>query len=626
MDLLLTNIFYIVFLPLIGGIILIILPERIKIFKGVFALIISIFTFIGALKIYIVKSAVGHVNLFNLFLLRNIPLSEDFEAVTGLAYLNVDNLAKLIVLFVCLFSVIIILYSFVYINDAKNIRNYYTYILLTLGASVCAVLADNLILLITFWGFLAITLYKLIKGYDEESSAAAKKSLILIGASDGFMIFGVAILWKIGQVMGISQLKIETNNYINVIAFFSLLIGSFTKAGAFPFHTWIPDYTKKAPASSSAYLPASLDKLLGIYFMVRICRDMFIVNQWLTLILLIIGILTIIIGVMMALIQHNYKKLLGYHAVSQVGYMVTGLGLGTPLGIVGGLFHMINNSLYKSGLFLVAGSIEKRTGKEELDDIGGLSRAMPLTFITALIFALSISGIPPLNGFASKWTIYQGIIDFGKEPGIANRLWIIWLALAVIGSALTLASFVKFITGAFLGRARKEFNKVKEVNIAMWIPQVLLALLCVGFGVFATNIIIPKMFLPVAGDFQFVGSWNSSIISLLVLISIILGILIYLAGNIKNFRVSDSFVGGETFRDETGYSSTEFYNTISNSNIFSFFYKKAEEKWFDIYYISRSVILWLNSKFSTIHNGVLSNYVIWVLAGLIIMLILLFSI
>jgi formate hydrogenlyase subunit 3/multisubunit Na+/H+ antiporter MnhD subunit len=625
MDFLLTRIFYIVFLPLIGGILLIILPERIKIFKGVFALIISIFTFISALQIYIVKSAVGHVNLFNLFLLRKIPLSEDFEAITGLAYLNVDNLAKLIVLFVCLFSVIIILYSFVYINKEKNIRNYYTYILLTLGASVCAVLADNLILLITFWGFLAITLYKLIKGYDEESSAAAKKSLILIGASDGFMIFGVAILWKIGQVMGISQLKIETNNLLNVIAFFSLLIGSFTKAGAFPFHTWIPDYTKKAPASSSAYLPASLDKLLGIYFMVRICRDMFIVNQWLTLILLIIGILTIIIGVMMALIQHNYKKLLGYHAVSQVGYMVTGLGLGTPLGIVGGLFHMINNSLYKSGLFLVAGSIEKRTGKEELDDIGGLSGAMPLTFITALIFALSISGIPPLNGFASKWTIYQGIIDFGKEPGIANRLWIIWLALAVIGSALTLASFVKFITGAFLGRVRKEFNKVKEVNIAMWFPQVFLALLCVGFGVFATNLIIPKMFLPVAGDFQFVGSWNSSIISLLVIISIILGILIYLAGNIKNFRISDSFVGGETFRDETGYSSTEFYNTISNSNLFSFFYKKAEEKWFDIYYISRSVILWLNTKFSSIHNGVLSNYVIWVLAGLIIMLILLFS-
>jgi len=621
----LAHISVIVFLPLIGGILLIILPERIKIFKRVFALVISIITFISALQIYIVKSAVEHVNLFNLFPLRNLSISEDFEAVTGLAVLNIDNLAKLIVLFVCLFSVIIIIYSFVYINKTKNIRNYYAYLLLTLGGSLYAALADNLILFITFWGFLCLTLYKLIKGYDEESSAAATKSLILIGASDGFIIFGMAILWKIGQTMEISQLKVATNNYLNVIAFFSFLIGSFTKAGAFPFHTWIPDYAKKAPASSSAYLPASLDKLLGIYFMVRICRDMFILNQWLTLILLIIGVLTIIIGVMMALMQHNYKKLLGYHAVSQVGYMVTGLGLGTPLGIVGGLFHMVNNALYKSGLFLVAGSIEKRTGKEDLDDIGGLSRAMPLTFITALIFALSISGIPPFNGFASKWTIYQGIIDFGKEPGIANQLWIIWLSLAVIGSALTLASFVKFITGAFLGRARKEFNDVKEVSIVMWLPQVFLALLCVGFGVFATNLIIPKIFAPIVGDFQYTGSWNSQTISLLVLVSIILGIFIYLIGNIKNFRTADSFIGGEKIQQETGYSSTEFYNTIANQNFFSFFYKHADKKQFDLYNVSKNIILWLYAKFSNVHSGVLSNYAIWFLVGLVIMLILLLS-
>jgi len=496
---------------------------------------------------------------------------------------------------------------------------------LTLACSVCAALADNLILFIIFWGFLCLTLYKLIKGYDEESSTAATKSLILIGASDGFIIFGMAILWKIGQTMEISQLNVATNNYLNVFAFFSFLIGSFTKAGAFPFHTWIPDYTKKAPASSSAYLPASLDKLLGIYFMVRICRDMFIINQWLTLILLIIGVLTIIIGVMMALIQHNYKKLLGYHAVSQVGYMVVGLGLGTPLGIVGGLFHMVNNALYKSGLFLVAGSIEKRTGKEDLDDLGGLSRVMPLTFIAALIFALSISGIPPFNGFASKWTIYQGIIDFGKEAGIANRLWIIWLSLAVIGSALTLASFVKFITGAFLGRARKEFNDVKEVSIVMWLPQIFLTLLCIGFGVFATNLVIPKIFAPLAGDFQYSGSWNSTTISFLVLISIILGFLIYLAGNIKNMRTADSFIGGEKIQQQTGYSSTEFYKTISNFNIFSFFYKKADKKLFDIYNVSKNIILWLYSKLSTAHTGVLSSYAIWFLVGITIMLILLLS-
>jgi multicomponent Na+:H+ antiporter subunit A len=622
----LANISFIVFLPLLTGILLIILPERIKILKRIFALVVSIIAFISALQIYVMKSPTTHVNLFNLFPLRYLSLSEEFEAVTGLAVLNTDNLARLIVLFVCLFSVIIIIYSFAYLNKAKYIRNYYAYVMLTLACSVCAALADNLILFIIFWGFLCLTLYKLIKGYDDESSAAATKSLILIGASDGFIIFGMAVLWKIGQTMEISRLNVETNNFLNVFAFFSFLIGSFTKAGAFPFHTWIPDYTKKAPASSSAFLPASLDKLLGIYFMLRICRDMFIINQWLTVILLITGVLTIIIGVMMALMQHNYKKLLGYHAVSQVGYMVIGLGLATPLGIVGGLFHMINNALYKTGLFLVAGSIDKRTGKEDLDDIGGLSGVMPLTFITALIFALSISGIPPFNGFASKWTIYQAIIDFGKEPGMANRLWIIWLSLAVVGSALTLASFVKFITGAFLGRSRKEFNNVKEVSLVMWLPQVFLALVCIGFGVFATNLVIPKIFAPLVGDFQYAGSWNSSTISFLVLISIILGFLIYLAGNIKNMRTADSFIGGEKIQHETGYSSTEFYKTISNFNIFSFFYKRADKKRFDLYNVSKNVILWLYSKFSTAHSGVLSNYALWFLIGLTIMLILLLSI
>ena len=482
-------------------------------------------------------------------------------------------------------------------------------------------LADNLIMFVIFWGILAITCYKLIKGHDEESSATAKKTLVIIGASDGIMLLGIGIIWKITGTINMSELSIGTTDAIRNIAFITLLIASFTKAGAIPFHTWIPDYVKKAPASSSAYLPASLDKLLGIYFLARICNDVFILNQWLRLVIIIIGVSTIIIAVMMALIQHNYKKLLGYHAVSQVGYMVTGLGLGTPLGIIGGLFHMMNHAIYKSGLFLVAGSIEKRTGKEDLDDISGLSKAMPITFLTALVFALSISGIPPFNGFASKWTIYQGIIDFGKDPGVANQLWIIWLSLAIIGSALTLASFIKFISGAFLGRRREELKNVKEVNILMWFPQVILAIICIGFGVFATNYVIPKTFIPIAGDFQYIGSWNSTTISLLILISIILGVIIYLAGNIKNFRTDDSFIGGETNREETGFAPTEFYKTIENYNFFSFMYRKAEEKWFDIYDVSKKAVLWFNKKFSLAHNGVLSNYAIWILAGLIIMLI-----
>jgi formate hydrogenlyase subunit 3/multisubunit Na+/H+ antiporter MnhD subunit len=416
-------------------------------------------------------------------------------------------------------------------------------------------------------------------------------------------------------------ISLTTTNALSVIAFLALLTGSFTKAGAFPFHTWVPDYAKSAPASSTAYLPASLDKLLGIYFLARITTGMFILNEWLTLLLLSIGVISIITAVMMALVQHNYKRLLGFHAVSQVGYMILGFGLGSMIGVAAGLFHMINNALYKSGLFLSAGSVEYRTGKEDIDDLGGLSKAMPFTFFATLIFAMSISGVPPFNGFASKWMIYQGIIDFGSGNGIANKLWVVWLGLAVLGSALTLASFIKLIGGIFLGRRRPEFEGVREVSFLMWIPMIVLALCCIFSGVFATNFIVPKLFMPVSGAFQFRGFWNSSFVSLLVLISIILGIILYLAFNLKKFRTEDSFIGGEKIQDQTSYSTTEFYKTIGEFRLFSWFYRKAEERWFDIYDLSKQFVLWFSHQLSEAHTGVLPVYIIWVFAGLIIMLL-----
>ena len=323
----------------------------------------------------------------------------------------------------------------------------------------------------------------------------------------------------------------------------------------------------------------------------------------------------------MALVQHNYKRLLGFHAVSQVGYMILGFGLGSMLGVAAGLFHMINNALYKSGLFLSVGGVEFRTGKEDIGDLGGLSKAMPYTFFATLIFALSISGVPPFNGFASKWMIYQGIIDFGSGTGIANKLWIVWLGLAVLGSALTLASFIKLIGGIFLGRRKSEFEEVREVPFIMWLPMILLAVCCIFFGVFATNFIVPKLFMPVSGAFQFKGFWNSSFVSLLVSISIILGIILYLAFNLKKFRIEDSFIGGEKIQDQTSYPTSEFYKTINEFRFLSRIYKKAEERWFDIYDLSKQFVLWLSHQLSEAHTGVLPVYILWIFAGLIVMLL-----
>ena len=141
-----------------------------------------------------------------------------------------------------------------------------------------------------------------------------------------------------------------------------------------PFHTWIPDAAVDAPLPFMAFLPASLEKLLGIYLLARISLDMFKLSggSWISMLLMTIGAITILLAVMMALVQKDYKRLLSYHAVSQVGYMILGIGTCLPIGIIGGLFHMINHALYKSCLFLTGGSVEKQTGTTDLAKLGGI--------------------------------------------------------------------------------------------------------------------------------------------------------------------------------------------------------------------------------------------------------------
>lgn len=611
---------FLILVPLAAGVLLFLIPDKYITAKGIFALLISLVTgymtlslFSSSVQMVVLDGTIGRscALLFGSNLLQG---AEKYFTFT------IDNLSKLIILFISIFAILLLLYSLAYIKPGK-VKNYYPWFLITIGCSYGAVMADNLILFLAFWGILGITLYKLIPGRNEESSATAKKTLILIGASDSIMIIGIAMLWRLTGSLSMDSINLPTTNILAVTAFLALLVGSFTKAGAFPFHSWVPDYAKDAPASSSALLPASLDKLLGIYFLARITTNIFVLSEGMKLLLLSIGVITIITAVMMALVQHNYKRLLGFHAVSQVGYMILGFGLGSLIGIAAGLFHMINNALYKSGLLLSAGCVEYRTGEENIDELGGLSKAMPVTFIAALIFAMSISGVPPFNGFASKWMIYQGIIDFGSGSGIASKLWVIWLGLAVLGSALTLASFIKFIGGIFLSRRKPALEKVREVPVLMWLPLAILALFCVGFGVFATDYVVPKLFMPVTGNFQFIGFWNSSLVSLLVVISLILGIILYLALNIKKFRREDSFIGGERFQEQTSYATPEFYKTIEEFRFFSWIYKKAEEKWFDIYDLSKKFVLWVSHLFSDAHTGVLTGYIIWVCAGLIIMLL-----
>ncbi len=619
-----TQAINIIVLPVLIGLLLFLLPSALRVFKGLIAIGVTLYTAIASVSLFGTPDLI--FNLGEWLLTRSIetPVSAALVQTLEAGSFSMDGLSRLIILFISLLAVLIVVYSIVY-KSAGSLRNYYAWFLITLGFSFGAVLANNLLLLLICWGILGLTLYQLIDRKDEASSKAAKKTLIIIGASDGIMILGIALIWRITGTLNMNEITLPTSDLVRTVAFLALLVGSFTKAGAFPFHTWVPDYSEKAPATSSSYLPASLDKLLGIYLLARITTELFVLGDWIRFLLLSIGVITIITAVMMALVQHNYKRLLGFHAVSQVGYMILGFGLGSAIGIAAGLFHMVNNAIYKGGLFLTAGAVEQQTAKENLDDLGGLSKAMPFTFFAALIFALSISGIPPFNGFASKWMIYQGIIDFGAGVGIANKLWVVWLGLAVLGSALTLASFVKFIGGIFLGRRQKVFNNLGEVSPLMWVPMVILSLACVGLGVFATSYIVPELFMPVAGAFEFTGTWSSATVSLLVLVSIVLGILIYYLGNTKNVRTSDSFVGGEKLQEEFSFTTPEFYKSFQEFKWLSYMYRNARDKWFDLYDLMGRFCSWLGSLFSRAHTGILHDYTLWVFAGLVILLLLLIT-
>lgn len=542
---------------------------------------------------------------------------------------RVDALSAFTLLAVAFFGLLIAVYSVGYMKGRARHREYFTYLLWTLGASCAVVLANELLLLLVCWGFLGLTLYLMAGLSGPNAAGAARKSLMIIGGSDALMLLGIAIYWQLAGSTRMDGPAVALDGPLAYTAFLTLVAAAFAKAGAVPFHSWVPGFGENTDAPVSAYLPASLDKLLGIYLLARCFLDLFIPTPAMYGMLMLLGAITVISAVLMALVQHDLKRLLSYHAVSQVGYMILGIGTGTAIGLAGGLFHMLNNTIYKSSLFLCAGVIEKETGTTDLDRLGGLARLMPVTFISCTIAALSISGIPPLNGFASKWMIYQGIIASGENTGPG---WIVWLAVAMLGSALTLASFVKVLHAGFLCKPSPlvKQKQIKENRITMLIPLVLLALLCVVFGVFAFQVPLEWMIFPVVA-IEVPGVWWSGLATVLILLAVFVGLLVYLlsmrGGKIRRMR---TYIGGEQMQDVyiSGESPTaarnveitgvDFYDTIEQLPGLRKYYLLTRAHLFDIYDLLRRGSNYFVQMLRSLHTGILPAYMRWFVAGLLV--------
>ena len=446
-----------ILIPALYGAILLAFPSKVKSFWEVISVVISAFLVYLVLNIWgqplqVIKPWAG--------------FGIDFQ-------LRLYQFSQFIVIAITGFVFLVTLYSSRFMVDHPKNNQFYGFLFLSAAMAIGATLANNLVIMLFFWESLLITMFAMINLGKEDAFKTAVKAFVIVGLSDLCLMLGIGIVGAQAKTLVMTDIHLDTTG-LNGVAFILMLIGAMAKAGAMPFHSWIPDAAKDALLPFMAILPAALEKLLGIYLVARIVLDFFTPSTGMRLLVMSIGAITIVFAVMMALIQKDYKRLLSYHAISQVGYMILGIGTGIPIAVAGGLFHMINHAMYKSCLFLTSGSVEKQTGTTDLNKLGGLWKQMPVTFTCFAIAAASISGVPPFNGFVSKEMIFEGTLATGYR---------IFFVAAVIGALFTAASFLKLGHAVFFGKKQPEIEKVSEAHWTMLAPMIILALGCIFFGV-----------------------------------------------------------------------------------------------------------------------------------------------
>jgi len=327
--------------------------------------------------------------------------------------LVVDHLTVLMLITVNLVALCCCIYSISYMEKYTDKWKYYALFMLMLAGMNGVIITGDIFNMYVFLEIAAIASYSLVAfGCDAEELEASFKYLVLGSVASALILLCIALIYSYVSSLNLPDIsltlsKISDVNKLYFIRFISILliVGFGVKAALVPFHSWLPDAHPSAPAPISAMLSGVLIKTLGIYAMVRILFNVLGMQQKILLFLLILGLLSMFVGVVLALYQWDYKRLLAYHSISQVGYIILGISLATPLGILGGIFHLLNHSIFKSLLFLTSGATEYTLGTRDLRNMGELNKNMPLTTFSALVGSMSISGIPPFNGFWSKLII-----------------------------------------------------------------------------------------------------------------------------------------------------------------------------------------------------------------------------
>ena len=295
--------------------------------------------------------------------------------------------------------------------------------------------------------------------------------LILSSIALLFMVCGSLDYDTVRDYLTSGTLDAGTSRFV-LFAVGLFAVGLFIKGGMVPFHGWLPDAYSSAPTPVSVLLGGIVTKAAGVFTLIQLVCNVF-VFEGLSPVLLAIGTVSIAVGAFAAIGQKNFKRMLGYSSISQIGYIIVGLGSANIIGIVGAIFHLFNHSVFKTLLFVNAAAVEKESGEVDMDKLGGLSNKMPVTGFASVLGFLSTAGIPPLSGFWSKVLIVVGVWKAGA-PAVA--------IIAVLFSLITLAYFLSLQRRVFFGKLAAGLEGVREADYRILIPTIVLAIITLVLG------------------------------------------------------------------------------------------------------------------------------------------------
>ena len=578
--------------------------------------------------------------------------------------LQIDSLGMFLALIITGAALLSVIYSLKYMSHDNGLEKYYVLFLLLTSSMIGFVFTGdlfNMYVMLEIMTFAAIALTA-FRNYKDKSVEAAFKYIVTGSLGSSLILLGTCLIYSETKTLNLAEIAVvikamESMTPTLIVAFSLMMVGYAVKAFMVPCHTWPTDAHMAAPSSISMILSGVMSKT-GIYAIIRLVFMIFGLasNKPVGYLILVWGVITMVIGVSMALLQHDFKRLLAFHSVSQIGYIITALGIAiietgevSVLAMTGGTYHMINHAIFKGLLFLTAGAILYTTGTTDLESVSGLGKRMPFTMAMFLFGAAGISGIPPFNGFASKWMIY--------EAGFTGSLGIVSI-IAVVVSALTLASFIKVGHSVFFGPIKKEHKNIEDVPTSMKIPMGVLALGIVIFGLFP-KVIVNKILIPVIKSvydltgyvfsalgntydslFAFDGINNIEFLTkgiynptnfLILFVILLLAILVFVIFKGNN-------LGEEIHEKSDNEFDMSIFKKYENHRVNSVNYSEApldEACKYDIYVggeqgeevkVGANDLFWgmkyqLRGYFNSIqkaHNGSVNDYSLWIVATLVI--------